>query len=98
MSKSLGLFGDLCCEVEWILKRLLVIRSFLHRSHHQGLISRLKVEAVQHVERCGEIRQAIHCWSCLNQAVSSPQLILLDELLLRCRREFNVTQMSPKAC
>ena len=34
---------------------------FLRRSHHQGLISRLKVEAVQHVERCGEIRQVIHC-------------------------------------
>ena len=98
MSKSLGLFGDLCCEAEWILKRLLAIRYSLRRSHHQGLISRLNIEAVQHVERCCEIRQAIHCWSCSNQAVSSPQLILLNELLLRCRREFNVMQMSPKAC
>ena len=98
MSKSLGLFGDLCCEAEWILKRLLAIRYSLRRSHHQGLISRLNVEAVQHVERCCEIRQAIHRWNCSNQAVSSTQLILLDELLLRCRREFNVMQMSPKAC
>ena len=98
MSKSLGLFGDLCCHTEWILKRLLAIRYSLRRSHHQGLISRLNVEAVQHVERCCEIRQAIHCLICSDQAMSSPQLILLDELLLRCRREFNVMQMSPKAC
>ena len=40
---SLGIVGDLCCEVHWIGLRIQAIRCGLGRSQDPGLIARLQV-------------------------------------------------------
>ena len=80
---TLGIVGDLCCEVQWIDLRIQAIRCDLDRSQDLGLIARLQAEMDSYGKRCLEIRSSLkviqksHCKGSL-------QVCLLEEILVRC--------------
>ena len=80
---TLGIVGDLCCEVQWIGLRIQAIRCGLGRSKDLGLIARLQAEMDGYGKRCLEIRCSMKL---MHKSLSrgSIQLRLLEELLIRC--------------
>ena len=80
---TLGIVGDLCCEVQWIYLRIQAIRCSLGRSHDLGLIARLQAEMDSYGKRCLEIRSSLRMMQS-SLGKESLQVCLLEELLVRC--------------
>ena len=80
---TLGIVGDLCCEVQWIGLRIQAIRYGLGRTQDLVLIARLQAEMDGYSKRCLEIRSSL---TLMQKALckGSLQLRLLEELLIRC--------------
>tara|TARA_B100002051_G_C16473464_1_gene504438 strand:- start:299 stop:676 length:378 start_codon:yes stop_codon:yes gene_type:complete len=79
---TLGIVGDLCCEVEWIGLRTQAIRCGLGRSQDLGLIARLQAEMDSYGKRCLEIRSSLRLMQS-SLGKGSLQVCLLEELLVR---------------
>ena len=56
---TLGIVGDLCCEVQWIGLRIQAIRCGLGRTQDLVLIARLQAEMDGYGKRCLEIRSSL---------------------------------------
>ena len=80
---TLGIVGDLCCEVQWIGLRVQSIRCGLGRSQDLGLIARLQAEMDGYGKRCLEIRSSLKLMR-KSLCKGSIQIRLLEELLIRC--------------
>ena len=80
---TLGIVGDLCCEVQWIGLRIQAIRCGLGRSQDPGLIARLQAEMDSYGKRCLEIRRSLKLMP-RSLGEGSLQVCLLEELLVRC--------------
>ena len=80
---TLGIVGDLCCEVQWIGLRLQAIRCSLGRTQDLVLIARLHSEMDSFSKRCLEIRSSLKLMQ-KSLCKGSIQLRLLEELLIRC--------------
>ena len=80
---TLGIVGDLCCEVQWIGLRIKAIRCGLGRSQDLVLIARLQSELDSYSKRCLEIRSSLKLMQ-KSLCKGSIQLRLLEELLIRC--------------
>ena len=63
---TLGIVGDLCCEVQWIGLRIQAIRCGLGRSQDPGLIARLQAEMDSYGKRCLEIRSSMKLMQALS--------------------------------
>ena len=80
---TLGIVGDLCCEVQWIGLRIQAIRCGLGRTQDLVLIARLQAEMDGYGKRCLEIRSSLTLMQ-KSLCKGSLQLRLLEELLIRC--------------
>ena len=80
---TLGIVGDLCCEVQWIGQRIQAIRCGLGRTQDLGLIARLQAEMDGYRQRCLEIRISLRLMQ-KSLCKGSIQLRLLEEILIRC--------------
>ena len=80
---TLGIVGDLCCEVQWIGLRIQAIRCGLGRTQDLVLIARLQAEMDSYSKRCLEIRSSLKLMQ-KSLCKGSIQLRLLEELLIRC--------------
>ena len=89
---TLGIVGDLCCEVQWIGQRIQAIRCGLGRSQDLGLIARLQAEMDGHGKRCLEIRSSLKLMQ-KSLCKGSLQLRLLEELLIRCLLQQKVNRL-----
>lgn len=89
---SLGIVGDLCCEVHWIGLRIQAIRCGLGRSQDPGLIARLQAEMDSYGKRCLEIRRSLKLMP-RSLGEGSLQVCLLEELLVRCLVHQEITHL-----
>lgn len=89
---TLGIVGDLCCEVQWIGLRIQVIRCGLDHSQDFSLIARLQAEMDGYGKRCHEIRS---CLKLIQKSLckGSLQLRLLEELLIRCLAQQKINRL-----
>ena len=89
---TLGIVGDLCCEVQWIGLRMKTIRCCLDRCQDHGLIARLQAEMDSYAERCLEIRSSLKM---IQKSLSneSLQVCLLEELLTRCFAQQKINRL-----
>jgi hypothetical protein len=79
---TLGIVGDLCCEVQWIGLRIQAIRCGLGRTQDLVLIARLQAEMDGYGKRCLEIRSSLKMMQ-KSLCKGSLQFRLLEELLTR---------------
>ena len=79
---TLGIVGDLCCEVQWIGLRILAIRYGLGRTQDLVVIARLQAEMDGYGKRCLEIRSSLKMMQ-KSLCKGSLQFRLLEELLTR---------------
>ena len=89
---TLGIVGDLCCEVQWIGLRIQAIRCGLGRSQDPGLIARLQAEMDSYGKRCLEIRRSLKLMP-RSLGEGSLQVRLLEELLVRCLVHQEITRL-----
>lgn len=89
---TLGIVGDLSCEVQWIALRIKAIRCGLDRSHNLGLIARLQAEMDSHIKRCLEIRCSLKMMQ-KSLCKESLQVGLLEELLKRCFAQQKINRL-----
>ena len=89
---TLGIVGDLCCEVQWIGLRIQAIRCSLGRSQDPGLIARLQAEMDSYGKRCLEIRRSLKLMP-RSLGEGSLQVCLLEELLVRCLVHQEITHL-----
>ena len=90
---TLGIVGDLCCEVQWIGLRIQSICRCLDHARDPGLIARLQAEMDDYAKRCLEIRSSL---SLIRKSVckASIQVCILEELLSRCLAQQTVRRLS----
>ena len=89
---TLGIVGDLSCEVQWIGLRIKAIRCGLDRSQDLGLIARLQAEMDGYIKRCLEIRSSLKMMQ-KSLCKESLQVRLLEELLTRCFAEQKINRL-----
>ena len=89
---TLGIVGDLCCEVQWIDLRIQAIRCGLDRSQDLALIARLQAEMDSYGKRCLEIRRSLKLMP-RSPGEGSLQVCLLEELLVRCLVHQEITHL-----
>ena len=92
---TLGIVGDLCCEVQWIGLRIQAIRRGLDRSQDRGLIARLQAEMYGYSKRCFEIRSSLKLMQ-KSLCDGSPQVCLLEELVCRCLEQQSLEKQTIK--
>ena len=92
---TLGIVGDLCCEVQWIGLRIQAIRRGLDRSQDRGLIARLQAEMYGYSKRCFEIRSSLKLMQ-KSLCDGSLQVCLLEELVCRCLEQQSLEQQTIK--
>ena len=80
---TLGVVGDLCCEVQWIGLRLQAICRCLNHAQDPGLIARLQAEMNGYGKRCLEIRKSL-LFIKRSLRKESMQVCFLEEMLHRC--------------
>ena len=80
---TLGVVGDLCCEVQWIGLRLQAICRCLNNAQDPGLIARLQAEMNGYGKRCLEIRKSLFFIK-RSLRKESMQVCFLEEMLHRC--------------
>ena len=89
---TLGMVGDLCCEVQWISLRIQTVRCCLYRCQDLGLIARLQSELDGYGKRCLEINNSIKLLQ-KSYAKRSLQVNLLEEMLHRCLTQLKINRM-----
>ena len=88
---TLGVVGDLCCEVQWIGLRLQAICRCLNHAQDPGLIARLQAEMNGYGKRCLEIRRSLILIK-RSLCKESMQVCFLEEMLYRCLAKQTIKQ------
>lgn len=89
---TLGIVGDLCCEVQWISLRIQTVQSCLYRCQDLGLIARLQSELDGYGKRCHEIHNSIKLIK-KSRSKGSLQVNLLEEMMNRCLAQLRINRM-----